>query len=78
MKLLRIIVALTLLSMLVCGGRSQTIIPASSPPSAPAGYRWQPVRGLSDEFEGARLDASKWQASHPYWTGRPPQPIQHQ
>jgi beta-glucanase (GH16 family) len=72
MKLLRVIEALGLSGLLVCVGRSQTIGPAGSPPPAPAGYRWEPVPELSDEFEGAGLDASKWLPYQPYWEGRPP------
>ena len=72
MKLLPLIEALTLSSMLVCVGRSQKIVPGSSPLSTPAGYRWKPVPEVSDEFEGARLDASKWLPYQPYWQGRPP------
>lgn len=42
----------------------------------PAGQAWQPVAGLSDEFEGTTLDQSKWQdepvANGWSWYGRAP------
>ena len=43
-----------------------------SPPPAPTGYQWQAVAGLSDEFNGAALDDSKWLPYLTYWKGRPP------
>ena len=46
--------------------------PASQLPSAPAGYQWQPVAELSDEFNGDALDSSKWMPHLTYWKGRPP------
>ncbi len=42
------------------------------PPPPPAGYRWQAVPELSDEFSGARLDPKNWLNYHPYWKGREP------
>src|SRR5208282_6375208 len=72
MKIIRVMASLTLSGMLVSVGQSQTTVTAGSPPSAPAGYRWQAVPELSDEFEGAGLDASKWLPYQPYWEGRPP------
>jgi hypothetical protein len=44
----------------------------SALPEAPVGYRWRAVPQLSDEFDGAGLDASKWMDFHPYWDGREP------
>lgn len=44
----------------------------SSRPPAPAGYQWQAVAGLSDEFNGTALDDSKWLPYLTYWKGRPP------
>jgi hypothetical protein len=41
-------------------------------PSPPAGYRWESVPELSDEFKGGKLDGSKWTPHHPYWKGREP------
>jgi hypothetical protein len=39
-------------------------------PAPPAGYQWQKIHSLSDEFGGDRLDESKWIPRHPYWRGR--------
>jgi len=33
---------------------------------------WEPLPALSDEFEGAELDASKWHPQNPHWKGRQP------
>lgn len=48
--------------------------PASAaPPSPPLGYHWVPIQNLSDEFNGAQLDRSKWEPFHARgWLGRPP------
>lgn len=34
--------------------------------------KWQVVEEHSDEFGGGSLDATKWYAINPKWTGRPP------
>ncbi|SNR17473.1 RICIN domain-containing protein [Tenacibaculum jejuense] len=52
-----------------------TILPAvllSQTPTAPSGKRWQKVNILSDEFNGDKLDETKWDDYHPHWSGRPP------
>ena len=41
-------------------------------PSAPAGYSWQAVPELSDEFNVQPLDTTKWLPYQPYWQGREP------
>jgi len=41
-------------------------------PSPPAGYRWEMVQELSDEFNGGQLVSSKWTPDHPSWKGREP------
>lgn len=46
--------------------------PGGLPPPAPAGFAWEPIAGLSDEFDGTALDATKWQPMCPYWKGREP------
>lgn len=46
--------------------------PPGTPPAAPAGYRWQSVPELSDEFDGKELDPGKWLPYQPYWKGRQP------
>lgn len=42
----------------------------------PKGLRWEPVKSLSDEFAGERVDSEKWQteprANGWGWIGRPP------
>jgi beta-glucanase (GH16 family) len=45
---------------------------ASGLPSPPDGYRWEAIPELSDEFNGTRMDQSKWTPNHPYWKGRQP------
>jgi hypothetical protein len=44
----------------------------SAPPSAPSGKSWATVVELSDEFNGAALDTTKWDDYHPNWSGRAP------
>jgi beta-glucanase (GH16 family) len=34
--------------------------------------RWSLIPSLSDEFDGSKLDTSKWQTTNPRWGGRPP------
>jgi Secretion system C-terminal sorting domain/Glycosyl hydrolases family 16 len=41
-------------------------------PQAPAGMKWVAVPELTDEFNGASLDATKWDDYHPNWAGRAP------
>jgi len=41
-------------------------------PEPPAGYTWELIAELSDEFNGKSLDSSKWLDYHSYWTGRTP------
>jgi len=42
------------------------------PPPAPEGHVWVVSKAFSDEFNGDRLDKSKWHDHHPHWKGRPP------
>lgn len=44
----------------------------ADPPTAPDGFQWVLNKKFSDEFNGSRLDASKWYDHHPSWKGRPP------
>ena len=39
-------------------------------PTPPAGKSWVKVNELTDEFNS--FDSSKWQKTHPYWSGRSP------
>jgi len=41
-------------------------------PPPPAGYQWEAVPELSDEFDGDRLDTAKWVPTHVSWKGREP------
>jgi len=41
-------------------------------PTPPTGFRWTVFTNLTDEFNGADLDITKWTNRHPYWTGRAP------
>lgn len=41
-------------------------------PEAPAGYKWQFIDNMSDEFNGTSLDSSKWNDSISTWKGRRP------
>jgi len=34
--------------------------------------KWTPLAALTDEFEGAKLDESKWHPNNPKWKGRQP------
>lgn len=45
---------------------------ADTPPPPPAGYIWQLVPELSDEFNGLKLDYSKWRPILLHWKGREP------
>ncbi|MEM9081163.1 MAG: family 16 glycosylhydrolase [Verrucomicrobiota bacterium] len=38
----------------------------------PEGTEWVPFEGMTDEFEGERLDTDKWFDRNPDWIGRPP------
>lgn len=42
------------------------------PPDPPAGKRWVLNEAFSDEFNGTKLDDSKWYDYHPKWRGREP------
>jgi len=42
-------------------------------PEPPEGYKWVPNEKFTDEFNGKKLDDSKWHDRSPYWVnGRPP------
>lgn len=56
--------------LLACTSQSTRANPSLPPP--PAGFHWQAISALSDEFNGSTLDASKWLPYLPYWKGRPP------
>ncbi|MFZ5830379.1 MAG: glycoside hydrolase, partial [Planctomycetota bacterium] len=44
----------------------------AAPPPAPAGYKWAVNQAFTDEFNGEKLDTTKWHDHHPRWKGRPP------
>lgn len=53
--------------------RLATAAPSSANlPTPPKGKKWLFVPSLSDEFNGAQLDTTKWMPRHPYWEGRQP------
>lgn len=58
-----------LLALLLLG---PALAEGDSLPILPAGFHWQAVAPLTDEFSGKRLDPSKWQPRQPYWAGREP------
>ena len=62
---------LTVVSALLAmpAGRADDVPPLPPPP---AGYHWQAVPALTDEFKGPSLDTKKWLNYHPYWKGREP------
>jgi hypothetical protein len=41
-------------------------------PRPPAGYTWEQIPELTDEFNGSELDTAKWMPRHAYWEGRQP------
>lgn len=53
-------------------GILSSAVAVGGPPPAPEGYVWVPNAKFTDEFNGDRLDASKWHDHHPRWKGRPP------
>ncbi|NJB83524.1 family 16 glycosylhydrolase [Wenyingzhuangia aestuarii] len=59
----------SLLFVFVCGISVQA---QSGPPEPPIGKRWVMNPDFSDEFNGDKLDASKWYDYHPKWKGREP------
>jgi len=38
----------------------------------PSGSKWEPITELTDEFEGDKLDSTKWHDHNPTWKGRQP------
>lgn len=44
----------------------------TGPPKPPVGKRWVLNPDFSDEFNGNKLDATKWLDHHPTWKGRAP------
>lgn len=56
---------IALVLLLACGAASAW----ADPP--PEGV-WEPIIELSDEFDGTRLDSTKWHDHNPGWKGRKP------
>ncbi|MEO0794461.1 MAG: family 16 glycosylhydrolase [Verrucomicrobiota bacterium] len=44
----------------------------AGPPPAPAGYQWEPVWALTDEFNDNSINGNKWLKYNPKWVGRSP------
>ncbi len=59
-----------LVLLLMC--LSVTSIILATPPNPPAGFKWEVVDALTDEFNGNSLDTNKWFGYNPDWVGRPP------
>lgn len=49
-----------------------TVCTSSLFAAPPAGNDWKSLPGLTDEFDGTTLDASKWYDHNPTWLGREP------
>lgn len=49
-----------------------TLVLRADPPDPPVGKRWVLNAKFSDEFNGDKLDDSKWYDYHPNWSGREP------
>lgn len=49
-----------------------TLNASADPPEPPPGKRWVINPHFSDEFNGTRLDSTKWYDHHPSWIGREP------
>lgn len=49
-----------------------TSVLRADPPDPPIGKRWVLNAQFSDEFNGTKLDDSKWYDYHPNWSGREP------
>ncbi len=60
----------TFLPILVCLFFSQLIL--AGPPEPKVGYRWVLNKQYSDEFNGNKLDDSKWNKTFRGWKGRRP------
>ena len=45
---------------------------STSPADPPAGSKWEPIPELTDEFNGNKLDSTKWYDHNPEWKGRQP------
>ncbi|TXE06303.1 family 16 glycosylhydrolase [Seonamhaeicola algicola] len=70
MKQYHTIIKLFILVLLVSFGGS--LQAQSGPPKPPVGKRWVLNPDFSDEFNGNKLDATKWLDHHPTWKGRAP------
>jgi beta-glucanase (GH16 family) len=46
--------------------------PAPTQAGPPVPGPWKPLASMTDEFDGAALDASKWHDTNPQWRGRQP------
>jgi beta-glucanase (GH16 family) len=57
----------TLAVLLSCVYCSSTLLA-----DPPAGSKWEPFTELTDEFEGDKLNSTKWHDHNPTWKGRQP------
>lgn len=68
MNLKKLIICILLIST----GNLFCVFAQSGPPKPPLGKRWVLNPDFSDEFNGSKLDTSKWLDNHPTWRGREP------
>jgi len=59
--------AMASVGLLLCAC-SSTVLRADPP----AGSKWEPILELTDEFDGDKLDSTKWHDHNPGWKGRQP------
>jgi len=48
------------------------VLTSASQAQPPGPEKWEPIPELTDEFDGAELDAEKWHPNNPGWKGRQP------
>ncbi|NJB37401.1 family 16 glycosylhydrolase [Croceivirga sp. JEA036] len=65
------ITAAFLLLGIVAYGQKGPFFTAGEDPK-PSGAKWKLVKGMSDEFNGKKVDEKKWQISGQGWIGRAP------
>ncbi len=62
----------TKLPLIIAGLSLAAFAVKAGPPPAPAGYKWEVVSNLTDEFNDGWVDTGKWYKYNPYWIGRAP------
>ena len=66
MKSCRVLWMIVISTAAIAGGRILAAGDdrAATPPPAPAGFVWQAIPELTDEFNGVALDETKWMPKH--------------